>query len=303
MRLDQLRQLTTIAAYRSISKSAEVLHISQPALSASLRSMEKELGLELYKRTNKGILLTADGEHIHREALAILKTMENWCAAKKQAGNLEGEIHIICSLAVSHHLTPNIIVPFQKLYPKVTVFVKTTNHLNILENLRNTRSNIAVASLAPETTILQDASAMGLSCHHLYSDERRIFLGANHPFAAKENLTIRDLSLLPLAWYSDFKDVVSRNFAPYFASSYRLANKEDILSLVIANEAAFIQPYHLFRNDFRVKDGLLVSRRVPDEVHQDCKAEIIALFRPELSERENQFLKYLVNHFSDSLGE
>ena len=59
MRLEQLSYLIEITRLRSISRAAETLHISQPALSASVKSLETELGRTLFKRTNRGIFLTA----------------------------------------------------------------------------------------------------------------------------------------------------------------------------------------------------------------------------------------------------
>lgn len=117
---------------------------------------------------------------------------------------------------------------------------------------------------------------------HLFTDERRLFLGANHALTAKLELTAADLRLLHLAWYSDARDQISRRYAPYFASSFRLANKEDILDLVIRNEAVFIQPCHLFRHDYRVLEKLVVERAIPlPDV--DPRADIFALHAPGLS--------------------
>lgn len=61
MRLEQLNCLIEISRLRSISRAAETLHISQPALSAAMKSLETELGKPLFKRTNRGISLTGGG--------------------------------------------------------------------------------------------------------------------------------------------------------------------------------------------------------------------------------------------------
>jgi len=61
MRLEQLSHIIEIARQRSFSRAAEKLYISQPALSVSIKNLEAELGKVLFKRTNKGIALTSDG--------------------------------------------------------------------------------------------------------------------------------------------------------------------------------------------------------------------------------------------------
>ena len=299
MRLEQLSHLVEITRLHSISRAAETLHISQPALSASVKSLETELGKTLFKRTNKGIFLTAEGERIHDEAEAVLEVINSWYGKRIDA-EPEGEIHLACTPIIGCYLTPNIIVPFQKLHPGITIFVHGAQHYDIIGRLRTTSANIALTTLSPRSRLIEQARALDWEALHLFTDERRLFIGAGHALAAKDELTAGDLRRLNLAWYSDARDQISRGYAPYFASSFRLANKEDILELVIRNEAVFIQPCHLFRHDYRVLEKLVVERPIPlSEV--DPRAEIFALHAPELSGIERLFWDYLLARFSCNL--
>ncbi len=296
MRLEQLNCLIEISRLRSISRAAETLHISQPALSAAMKSLETELGKPLFKRTNRGISLTAEGERIRHEAEAVLEVIGGWYASGP-APEPEGEIHLACTPIISCYLTPNIIVPFQKLHPRITIFVHGAQHYDIIDRLKTSSANIALTPLSPRSKLIERACALGWEAVHLFTDERRLFLGANHALTAKLELTAADLRLLHLAWYSDARDQISRRYAPYFASSFRLANKEDILDLVIRNEAVFIQPCHLFRHDYRVLEKLVVERAIPlPDV--DPRADIFALHAPGLSEIERLFWEYLLARFS-----
>lgn len=141
---------------------------------------------------------------------------------------------------------------------------------------------------------------MNWEARHLFTDERRLFLGASHPLASRKELTADDLKTLSLAYYSDHKDLVSHAYVPFFGSSFRLANKEDILDLVIRNEAVFIQPYRLFRHDYRVSEKLLVERKIPLS-QIDTRADIFALHAPGLSSIEQLFWDYLLEQFSCGL--
>lgn len=299
MRLEQLNYLIEITRLRSISGAAEALHISQPALSAAVKSLETELGKTLFKRTNRGIFLTAEGEKIHNEAAAILEVITRWYARNPEAGQ-EGVIHLACTPIISGYLTPNIIVPFQKLHPRITLFVHGTRHNDLIGRLKNTSATIALTTLSPRSRLIEQACTLGWEAVHLFTDERRLFLGAGHALAAKTELSATDLKGLNLAWYSDARDQVSRGYAPYFASSFRLANKEDILELVIRNEAVFIQPCHLFRHNYRVQEKLVVERPIPlPDV--DPRAEIFALRAPDVSGIERLFWDYLLARFSCNL--
>lgn len=299
MRLEQLSYLIEITRLHSISKAAETLHISQPALSASVKSLETELGISLFKRTNRGIFLTAEGEKIHSDAVEILNIINGWYNQYHEQ-EPEGEIHLACTPIISCYITPNIIVPFQKLYPKITIFVHSSQYYDIIGKLKTTSADIALTTLPGNNKLIEQICAMGWESQHLFTDERRLFLGTTHPLASKKQLSREDLKALNLAYYSDVRDQVSRNYEPFFGTPYRLANKEDILDLVIKNEAVFIQPCHLFRHDYRVMEKLIVERPIPlTEV--DSRADVFALHAPELSSIEKLFWDYLIEQFSCNL--
>lgn len=299
MRLEQLSHLIEITRLHSISKAAETLHISQPALSASVKSLETELGVALFKRTNRGIFLTAEGEKIHDDAVGILNIINGWYTQYHEQ-EPEGEIHLACTPIISCYITPNIIVPFQKLYPKITIFVHSAQLYDIVGKLTTTSADIALTTLAGGFRFIEQIRDMNWTEQHLFTDERRMFIGAQHPLASKEELTREDLKTLNLAYYSDVRDQISRFYEPFFGTTYRLANKEDILDLVIKNEAVFIQPCHLFRHDYRVMEKLLVEKRIPlTEV--DSRADVFALHAPELSSIEQLFWDYIIENFSCKL--
>ena len=62
MTLSQLRYAITVADSRSMNQAAQKLFISQPSLSAAIRELEDEVGIEIFRRTNRGIQVTPDGE-------------------------------------------------------------------------------------------------------------------------------------------------------------------------------------------------------------------------------------------------
>ena len=299
MRLEQLSHLIEITRLQSISKAAETLHISQPALSASVKSLETELGVALFKRTNRGIFLTSEGEKIHDDAVGILNVINGWYTQYHDQ-EPEGEIHLACTPIISCYITPNIIVPFQKRYPKITIFVHSAQHYDIIGKLTSTSADIALTTLSGNARLIEQIRDMNWDEQHLFTDERRLFIGSSHPLAAKKELTREDLKSLNLAYYSDVRDQISRFYVPFFGTTFRLANKEDILDLVIKNEAVFIQPCHLFRHDYRVMEKLLVEKRIPlTEV--DSRADVFALHAPELSPIEQLFWDYLIENFSCNL--
>lgn len=296
MRLEQLNYIVEIARRRSLSNTAEKLHISQSALSVAVKQLEMELGRILFKRTSKGLFLTTDGEKIYHEIIEVLHTIRGWYANSPEE-NLKGEIHIICPPFISQYLTSTIIVPFRRQYPEVTIFIHSAQVQEITKKLKTTKASIALAAFSDPRELLAHAQARNWRIQHLFSDERRIFLGATHPLAQKKHLRIKELKNLHLAYYSGNSDQVSKNFEPYFASTYRLANRDDILELVVRNEAVFITSSYFFKDDYRIKDHMIISRPIPvPDIH--IKSEIFALCLPEMSAVETAFWEYLLQNFA-----
>ena len=72
MTLLQLKYVITVASSQTISKAAEELYITQPSLTASIKELENEIGITIFQRTNKGIVLTMEGEEFLSYARQII---------------------------------------------------------------------------------------------------------------------------------------------------------------------------------------------------------------------------------------
>ena len=299
MRLEQLEYFVAAAEAGSISGAAQRLKVSQPAVSAALKSLEEELGGRLFSRGNQGISLTPLGRLTCDDARKVLELARGMLVRGRNAG-VQGAAQVCAQPLLSFHLTGNIIVPFRELHPNIDVFMRNVPNADIVAELKSGRCGIAVTLVALGLRIKEQSLGMGCGVVPLYTDVRRMFIGAGHPLAAREKLTPEDLQSLRIAYYSHGADTVSRLYAPYFGGEYRLANREDILDLVLRNEAVFIQAGRMFRRDYRVEKGMMVEREIPlPDI--DHSAPIVAIRAPELSPAETLLWEYLIAHFSDGL--
>lgn len=73
MTLLQLKYIVTVAAAGTISEAAKQLYIAQPSLTSAIKELENELGITIFKRTNKGILLSAEGEEFLGYARQVIE--------------------------------------------------------------------------------------------------------------------------------------------------------------------------------------------------------------------------------------
>lgn len=299
MRLEQLKYFVATADAGAISAAAQRLGISQPAVSAAVRSLEKELGGMLLRRGNSGVSLTPLGRLTYRDARRMLELAQTM-RARGRNEDVEGSVSVCARPMLSFHLTSGIVLPFKKMHPRADVFIHNVSGMDIIADLKSGRSNIAVTLVSVGLNIREQARDLGCEIVPLYTDTRKIFIGSGHPLAQKKELTAEDLKSLRIAYYSHSQDYVSSRYAPYFGGEYRLATRDDILDLVIRNEAVFIQAGAMFQHDYRVRKGMMVARNIPLK-DIDHRAPIVAIRTPEISLVERLFWEFLLENFSATL--
>lgn len=136
--LNQLKIFHLVATYESVSKAANKLHISQPAVSQAIRNLEIELGFPLFIRTNKGVKLTNEGLNIYTYSKNIFRQVELLNQTLQDLSTLEAGILIIgASDTICKYYLIDILKKFEEKYPKIRYRVTnctTTESLNLLKS-------------------------------------------------------------------------------------------------------------------------------------------------------------------------
>ena len=121
MEIRVLRYFLTVVREESITKAAEVLHITQPTLSRQLAQMEEEIGVRLFDRGTRKIWLTNEGLLLRRRAEEILQLVDKTeKELVEQEEQVEGKISIGCGEVASVQMLPDLIRNFHQKYPLVT---------------------------------------------------------------------------------------------------------------------------------------------------------------------------------------
>ncbi len=121
MEIRVLRYFLTVVREESITKAAEVLHITQPTLSRQLAQMEEEIGVRLFDRGTRKIRLTNEGLLLRRRAEEILQLVDKTeKELVEQEEQVEGKIAIGCGEVASVQMLPDLIRNFHQKYPLVT---------------------------------------------------------------------------------------------------------------------------------------------------------------------------------------
>lgn len=185
MRFQLLEYFCVLAESRSVNRAAQTLHISQPSLTKSLKSMEEELGLRLFIRSHTGISLTPEGEKVYRDARHILSLRRGW-----RDMSLQGALHadIFSHISLDGFLIPEIIVELHEKYPSLSVNYQT-------------RADPA-AALTPDApnptlvfTICGKNAAMpdGIVCRPLFSGAYGCLVSKKSRLACRKSVAFQDL--------------------------------------------------------------------------------------------------------------
>ncbi|MDD7741089.1 MAG: LysR family transcriptional regulator [Lachnospiraceae bacterium] len=130
-----MQYVLTIATYGNLTRAAEVLYLSQPALSIQLNRLEKSLGMKLFERTGKKMVLTYAGEEFVTSARQIMmKKFELEDHMNDIRQHRTGRLRIGYSVKQMSALFPNVFITFQKMYPQIKV-IPIDGHVNDLEEL------------------------------------------------------------------------------------------------------------------------------------------------------------------------
>lgn len=146
--LDLYRIFYVVATNGSISKAAEVLFISQPAVTFQIKNLEEQIGLTLFIRTKRGVVLTKEGEILFSYVKKGIESINNGISTLRNLKNLDsGVIRIGASTTVSRYVLMPYLEEFHERYPKIDIHIVNELSENLLKELRNGNLDMLVLNL------------------------------------------------------------------------------------------------------------------------------------------------------------
>lgn len=137
-----------VTKYKSISKAAEMLLLSQPAVSYHIKTLEDTLGITLFIRTKKGVTLTDEGKILFNYVEKGIEAFVNGENALTNFKNLDyGNIRIGSSATVSKHVLMPYLEEFHKMYPNIEINITNNLTENLLTELRNGNLDMLILNL------------------------------------------------------------------------------------------------------------------------------------------------------------
>jgi molybdate transport repressor ModE-like protein len=138
MDLYQLKTFVAVAREGSITRAAELVHLSQPAVSAHIKELEDALGLSLFERTPRGMSLTRDGQRLLAKAEQTLAAHQELLdEAARSKGQVAGKLRLGAGTAANAEAVGRLLTTLAERFPAVEVAIEHGTSAEVLAGLRN----------------------------------------------------------------------------------------------------------------------------------------------------------------------
>ncbi|KGR76377.1 LysR family transcriptional regulator [Ureibacillus sinduriensis] len=180
MNLHALRLFHIVAEKGNVTRAAEELNISQPAVTAQIKKLEQEIGIILLAPRGRGILLTEAGIQLakHTKRLFSLEAEIESYIEQYKNGSI-GKLRIVATYLPANFLLPKWLARYKQRYPDVEVELTTTNSLKAIDQLINYQAEIAFIGGRRESHPL-------INRRELFEDEMWFVVHKNHKFASNK---------------------------------------------------------------------------------------------------------------------
>ena len=183
LKIRHLRALVAVAEQGTLVRAADVLSITQPAVSKTLAELEDIVGRRLLERTTKGVTLTAAGRVLLRHAGASLRALSE--GLDSLASEQEGEVPTLLIGAlpnVAATVLPPALLRFFAATPRARVTVRTGSNAQLIAALRQGVLDLLIGRLAEPTDM------QGLSFEQLYTEHLVLVVRPGHPLAGRRSV-------------------------------------------------------------------------------------------------------------------
>ena len=186
----KLKVFCTVAETKSFSKTSEIIHLTQPAVSLQIQALEELYETKLFDRSSSTVTLTPSGEILYRfskDILALYAELSKEIG--KITGLIKGSITIGASTTIGSYVLPNVIVDFKKTHPKIKVNVLIGNTKRVVDLL-----NSGVVDLG---LVEGETARHKVKMEPVIVDELSIIIPPFHQWAKKKVVSILEITKEP----------------------------------------------------------------------------------------------------------
>ena len=225
----KLKVFCTVAETKSFSKTSEIIHLTQPAVSLQIQALEEIYETKLFDRSSSTVTLTPAGEILYKyakEILALYATAEK--VIGKLIGLVKGSITIGAGSNIGNYLLPSVITDFKRTHPKIKIHLQVGNTKRVVELLHSGNIDLGIVE--------GDVVRQKMIVKKLISDELLVIVSPTHPWAKKKEVSISDLTQEPFI----FREAGSgtRQMIEKFLARHGVTPNEMKISVILGSTEA-----------------------------------------------------------------
>lgn len=251
MTLQQLHYVITISETGSLSKASEVLYVAQPSLTSAVKELEKELGIVIFHRSGKGMVLTNDGVEFLTYAREVYHQYESLLEKYGKSGTLKKKFGI----STQHYSFA--VKGFVELVKKFNTAeyefaIRETRTREVIEDVSTMKSEIGILYLSDfnRKIILKLLHSQGLEFHKLIDCNAYVYLWRGHPLAKCDSIRFSQLEDYPCLSFEQ-----GDNSSFYFAEEILSTNEYP--RIIKANDRATMLNLMVGLNGYTLCSGII----------------------------------------------
>jgi len=255
MNLRELEYLKAVAEHRHFGKAAFECFVSQPTLSGQIKKLEEELGVTIFERGRRGVLLTQEGKEIVQQARKVLSgVQELQQMAESFRDPFRGALRLGIFPTLSPYLLPHIVGRLHQEFPELRLLLVEDQTHRIEKQLLDGELDVLVLALPVENPVFE--------VQELFAEPFRMALPKEHDLARKKQVGVADLEGLSMLLLEDghclraqVLDVCNTTGASEF-SGFRASSLETLRQMVAAGTGITLIPELAVRRDLSAKGNI-----------------------------------------------
>ncbi len=251
MTIQQLNYAVVISETGSFTRAAEILYISQPSLTEAIRELEKEIGIQIFNRTSRGVTLTGDGKEFLQYARSVCGSYEELMERYVGGEGVKKKFSVSTqhySFAVKAFV--EMVKKFDTREYEFSLMEERTQE--VIHDVAAARSEIGILYRSDfnASAINKLLRTSGLTFHHLIDCDAYVYLYKDHPLAKKKHITFDMLGDYPCLAF-DQGDTASFYYAEEILST------NDYPRMIKANDRATMLNLMVGLNGYTICSGII----------------------------------------------
>ena len=251
MTLTQLKYVITVAEARSMNEAAKQLFISQPSLSSAIKELEEEIGVEVFRRSNKGVFVTPEGEEFVGYARQVVEQYMLIETKYIDKTNVKKKFGV----STQHYtFAVNAFVEMVKQFgmDEYEFAIHETKTFEVIENVKNFKSEIGILYINEfnQKILYKLFSEYGLEFHPILDCHIYVYMWKGHPLAENKEIALEELEDYPCLSFEQ-----GNNNSFYFAEE--VLSTYNYKQLIKANDRATLLNLMVGLNGYTLCSGII----------------------------------------------